>query len=667
MVIIARRWVAALGLGLCCAVGCGDEEPPPRSPITEPSDPRCAIAPVSGSVAPGTVAVTGAALSVAAPTQTIISGPVIQPEKSPPAISGGTLLVTRDRSLLVAADPDRDQVYFVDPTTQRLLFTRELTAGDEPGRLVEDASGQVHVVLRGSGGVATLGRRDADPILRRHVCDLPRGIAYDATANALHVACAEGDLVTLPIAADATQPRRLHVGGDLRDVVVRETQLYVSRFRSAELVAITREGVVQPPQAAPSITRKETLEPQCSAPNAFAGTQEVRSTPTVAWRMLDVPGRGITMLHQRAREAEVSIITPRGYGSGGFNSERCAPGIVASAISTQLEGSSPASADLGDLTLAVDIATDAQGTQIAVAAPGNASSSAPQVEIFSTVEVEHWTRPLGDPPSTPPFVPNCHRVKIPARVADGQATAVAFVSPDVLAIQSREPAAITLVDTAAGKTLSQVNLQQPSRFDTGHALFHARASSGLACASCHPEGGDDSHVWTFETIGSRRTQQLRGGILGTEPFHWDGDMIDFAALVDEVFVGRMGANRPTPEQTAALATYIDRLPTLKLTAADSNAVERGKQLFEAEAVGCATCHAGSAFTNNEWFNVGTGAYLQVPSLHNVALRTPLMHDGCASTLMDRFTLPCGGGEAHGHTAQLSAPQLADLVAYVATL
>ena len=32
--------------------------------------------------------------------------------------------------------------------------------------------------------------------------------------------------------------------------------------------------------------------------------------------------------------------------------------------------------------------------------------------------------------------------------------------------------------------------------------------------SCHPEGGDDGHVWD-EGIGKRRSQSLRGGILAT--------------------------------------------------------------------------------------------------------------------------------------------------------
>jgi hypothetical protein len=44
-----------------------------------------------------------------------------------------------------------------------------------------------------------------------------------------------------------------------------------------------------------------------------------------------------------------------------------------------------------------------------------------------------------------------------------------------------------------------------------------------------------------------------------------------------------------------------------------------------------------------------------------------MHDGCASSLRQRFDAVCGGGDAHGHTSQLSASELDDLGAYLETL
>ena len=43
-----------------------------------------------------------------------------------------------------------------------------------------------------------------------------------------------------------------------------------------------------------------------------------------------------------------------------------------------------------------------------------------------------------------------------------------------------------------------------------------------------------------------------------------------------------------------------------------------------------------------------------------------MHDGCATTLLDRFDPACGGS-AHGSTADLTVDQIGDLVAYLETL
>jgi cytochrome c peroxidase len=71
-------------------------------------------------------------------------------------------------------------------------------------------------------------------------------------------------------------------------------------------------------------------------------------------------------------------------------------------------------------------------------------------------------------------------------------------------------------------------------------------------------------------------------------------------------------------------------------------------------------------TTNALVDVGTRGTFKVPSLVGVGARAPFLHDGCAITLTDRFG-SCGGGETHGHTAHLTAAQLADLVAYLESL
>ena len=190
---------------------------------------------------------------------------------------------------------------------------------------------------------------------------------------------------------------------------------------------------------------------------------------------------------------------------------------------------------------------------------------------------------------------------------------------------------------------------------------------GIACASCHPEGHEDGQVWTFAGLGPRRTQAINGGISGTEPFHWNGDMNNFAKLAHDVFNSRMSGPSIGDEHVGSLFRWIDKIPRLEAPPAeDLAAVERGRALFNDGEVGCATCHSGEKFTNNASVSVGTDGAFQVPSLVGVAWRAPYMHQGCAATLADRFG-PCGGGDAHGKTSQLTAEQRADLITYLETL
>src|SRR5262249_2017181 len=114
--------------------------------------------------------------------------------------------------------------------------------------------------------------------------------------------------------------------------------------------------------------------------------------------------------------------------------------------------------------------------------------------------------------------------------AYGRLTAAAYTRAGFLALQSSAPPALGI----AG---NPIPLPGAPVSDPGRDLFYAAPINGpLACTSCHPEAGDDGLVWTFKGLGPRRTQHLRGGLLGTAPFHWSGDLPDLASLVKEVFV-----------------------------------------------------------------------------------------------------------------------------------
>lgn len=213
-----------------------------------------------------------------------------------------------------------------------------------------------------------------------------------------------------------------------------------------------------------------------------------------------------------------------------------------------------------------------------------------------------------------------------------------------------------------------ISLGGEARRDTGHDIFHANAGGGLACASCHPGGGDDGRTWQFKDLGPRRTQLFTMGIKGTEPLHWDGDLPTLNDLVGEVFVKRMGGAPQTQARVGALDAWMNTLAPLPVLRAPNDAAAiRGKELFELSEVECASCHVGEKLTNNKSVDVGTGGAFQVPSLINVAYHAPFIHTGCAKTLRDRFDASCGGGDLHGKTSHLDDGQLDDLVAYLETL
>src|SRR5689334_22344670 len=77
------------------------------------------------------------------PTPDASMPPDPPPERppGPPArpLYGGTLLATRDRQIVVAADPDRDVIWTTAAVTYgTAVHPIDLRAGDQPFRLIED-------------------------------------------------------------------------------------------------------------------------------------------------------------------------------------------------------------------------------------------------------------------------------------------------------------------------------------------------------------------------------------------------------------------------------------------------------------------------------------------------------------------------------------------------
>lgn len=590
--------------------------------------------------------------------------------RRPPPISGGTLIITRDGTRAVAANPETDQVAVVGmsaripgcddcETEPKLMATVQLPRGEEPGRLVQDGLGRVHVVLRRGGAVATIDVKQGELLARRAVCAAPRGIAYDEGADLLHVACASGALVSLsPLTGEVV--RRVSIDVDLRDVVVVPGGVAVSRFKSAEILRLDAEGQLVERIAPSGIER---------GPQTLSDLTTEALEPAVAWRMIGSAGGRLFLLHQYGVTRPIPIgkagaVTAPPVPYGAQATSRCG-GIVEQTVSTFEPGGG---LDMGIpmpvLALSVDVAASFDGSWLAVAHAGAVED---KVTIYSSNALPSRGRsPVG-------CADNAGRLFV-----EGQPVAVAFIAGrvpeaaaenDWLVVQSRHPDALDFFNSYSSRRV-QVSIAERRPDDAGLALFHTDTGGGIACAQCHPEGGEDGRVWNFDPQGPRRTQALHVGLEGTAPFHWDGSQSTLEALFDEVLVRRMGAEQPTATRLDELRTWLFSLqPPEPIVDPKSPAAARGREIFESAEAGCSGCHAGPGVAKSESFDVGVSSpeKFQIPALRGVGYRAPFLHDGCAGTLEERFASSCGGGDRHGKTSQLSPGEIDDLVAYMRSL
>lgn len=260
-----------------------------------------------------------------------------------------------------------------------------------------------------------------------------------------------------------------------------------------------------------------------------------------------------------------------------------------------------------------------------------------------------------------------------ARTAGGGAASVA-------AYRSDEVQGGAIAELSPLSTTRVANPILPDAVAEGRHLFHAvderlTRRGAVSCASCHPGGGDDGITWAFE-IGPRQTPPLWGGILGTEPFHWNEEVRDMADISTFTIERRMGGEGLPPSEMMKIGAFLDTLPAPAPPAnADFASIERGAQVFYAEATGCAECHQGSDFTDNQRHDVGTGVgfaeretdtLFATPPLKGLAHSAPYLHDGSAQTLRELVEKTVVT-DRMGRGSHLSAQEIDDLVHFLEQL
>ncbi|MEO1267710.1 MAG: cytochrome c peroxidase, partial [Myxococcota bacterium] len=221
----------------------------------------------------------------------------------------------------------------------------------------------------------------------------------------------------------------------------------------------------------------------------------------------------------------------------------------------------------------------------------------------------------------------------------------------------------------------------------GRNLFHDATNTHLtpsgvvACATCHPNGGDDGLVWFLHTTGVsrrlRRTAPAWNARREAAPYHWDGEFATGAELAEDTIQQLMEGDALLID-TYAIAAYMDEVPLpppRPLTPEEQALAQEGKRLFESTDVGCTQCHTGASWTNNTFHPQvvppsadpdGAIDTVVTRPLRAVRARAPFLHDGRAGTL-ESIHAEHNPNDTHGRTQHLSPHQRQALRLYLETL
>ena len=242
----------------------------------------------------------------------------------------------------------------------------------------------------------------------------------------------------------------------------------------------------------------------------------------------------------------------------------------------------------------------------------------------------------------------------------------------------------------------------PAKVALGRQLFEDARLSGdesLSCASCHPrEMAYADATPLSEGAGGQPMPRHTPTLLNSAYYryiNWDGKFANITQLVlgvlanprnmnmqdESVLVARLESvpeyraafrdvfDGPPTKQRVALAidAYVRRLTTPnspfdRYAAGDPRALtdaqKRGLVLFVGKA-DCAMCHRGPNFADDQFHALGiagadTGRFkvtgedadryaFKTPTLRNVAMTAPYMHDGSVSTLREVIDFYNAGG------------------------
>jgi len=184
---------------------------------------------------------------------------------------------------------------------------------------------------------------------------------------------------------------------------------------------------------------------------------------------------------------------------------------------------------------------------------------------------------------------------------------------------------------------------------------------------------------TIDRVGQAIAAFERAIVTAPSPYDYYEQMKAFAGLDEEDIADDPDLAKRYAEAKAAVEAH----PM-------SEEAKRGRDIFFTEKGNCTACHVGANLADEKFHNIGigmqaeqpdlgrgaiskdpkdTGAF-KTPTVRNVALTAPYMHDGSLATLEEVVEWYDKGGHANPHLSdkirplKLSAQDKADLVAFM---
>ena len=576
------------------------------------------------------------------------------PDRSPIALASSP-----DGSRLLVANQTGGSVALVDPAAGRVI--REVATGDRPSGVAISADGKLGVVSHWYGYDLAILDLESDKLAilgRVEVGPEPRGVAIAPDNRTAYVAVGVGNEVVRVDLVDKKVTGRVEVGREPRSLAFTpdRSRLVVANNRSKSLSVVLLDGFAVERTLPVDADNLRQLAISADGKTAHVAAMKVRGMATT-FNNIDegwVLGQRIVRVALDGSEpAECVSLDPRGDAAGD------AYGLALGA---------------GDSLLAV-----ALGGTHEVMLLRNGKPNLP------------WREGYGRDVMVPDLLKDKARFR---RVAlGGRPTELAF-APDgkTLYVANYLGNSIQVVDTQAGAVARMIPLggpETPSLARRGEALFHdARRSANhwYSCNTCHSDGGHTNGL-DYDTLNDgwqdRSSNHLRSRkkvptlrrVAATGPWTWHGwqDSLDDAIV--ESFTKSMQGQRPTPDETKAVAAYLETLdfpknPHLGPNARPTPAAARGQAVFK--AAGCVSCHGGPEFTDGKLHDVGLTERGDVykkhnpPSLKGVYDKDPYLHDGRAKTLREALAGIHSPEALVGGTA-LPEADLDDLIAYLKSL